>query len=226
MAGLKGRTLPAAFFEKAKYDHLRSPARSNICEVLSNTSSVSSASWNVCVFLDLRTSSENDVPLVLLPIPEEECLFMHYYNHFQACKRIFALIQPQHFNLFTKWLPPTNMTLVSTDIGIPYAISVKSIRDAYNSHFDSETITLCWNSCAVIEHQLLWKPSTDVYETVSFIGDNNTPIALAWRNSCWKDYPIATASKTLKCSQRVWNLTNEKEYLEYIFHKFGLLGWK
>ena len=230
---LKGRTLPAEFFEKARSSrlsgssrHLRSPSNVGyIGDTISNASSISNSSWNVCVFFDLRSVSDNDLPIGLLPIPEEPCIFLHYYNHMQACKRIFVFIQPQHYSLFTKWSSPTNVTLVATDGSIPFASCVKTTRDSYGSYWDAETVTLCWEQNIVLEHQLLWRPSTDAYDTVKFIGENGT-IATAWHNQNWKEYPAITISKTLKCSQKIWKVSSEREYMEYTCHKLNLLGWK
>ena len=223
MAGLKGRTLPVEFFERSKQHYLRSPQP---LDIISNASSVSIASWNVCVFVDMRASSDNDLPIALLPIPEEHCIFMHFCNQFQACKRVFVLIQPQHHTLFNRWQASSNVAFISTDVGIPYSVGIKSIRDLYSSLFDSETVTLTLESSTLTEHQMLWRPLTDAYETVRFIGEHDEVIGTAWRNPIWKDHPIKEVMKVSKCSQRVWCLSNERRYLEYVCHKFNILGWK
>lgn len=215
MAGRRG--LPSEFLSRKSSPTLSTRhLRNSTMDLLSNASSISAASWNVCSFLDLRANTDNDLPIALLPIPEDICIYMHYYNHLQPCRRIFIFIQPQHHSQFTRWAMASNVTLVSTDISISYNNACKAVRETYDIYFDPDTVTLCWEPMVLIEHQLLWRPSTDIHESVQFMGEDGALICKSGNNS---------EPHISRCSQKVWRISCEREYFLYVHHKIKLLSW-
>ena len=234
---LKGRTLPAEFFERAKRLssplHIsvpgKSPARSEMLfmspKIVSPSSSTMSMNaWNVCVFLDLRASSENDLPIALLPLPEEPCIFVLHQRHFQMCKSVFVLVQPHHYHMFTRWVAPPNITLVVADANMPVQNMIRCIRETFTKQWEVDTITLWWESAVVLEHQILWRPNVEKYETCCFVGENGIKIATAWQPTV--TFPNFPDMHSIRCSQKVWRIIGDREYMEFVHHKLALLGWE
>ena len=97
--------------------------------------------------------------------------------------------------------------------------------------WEHDTVTLWWESSVLLEHQLLWRPSTDVHALISYIGDEGKLIALAWQMSQWpairdmlKPEDCLSTARVIKSTQKVWSLRSENDYFAYVKHKLATLG--
>lgn len=222
VALLRGRTLPSALFQK--------PAARETRESTSEAGSRSGNTqnlWDVVVFLEVRDATAEGVPIALLPLPDLAANMLRLYVYqLRQCRSIVILTAPQAYAQIqhaTAGLHP-GIVLYCADMGIPAWTLAVQYQRLNPTLWEADTVTLWWHPGVVLEHQLLWRPSTDVNALVAFLGDEAKPIALAWQATMWPTVQKAARVEDMqvfatRCTQRVWHVSSEFEYFRFIAHR-------
>lgn len=229
---LRGRTLPPEFFRCSRGSADATTENDGLSvhsvaatssDALLGAASITRGYWDVVAFLDERACTQAGVPVGLLPLPSARSVFLHRVEQLQNCRTVVVVVTPDASAAFKRAAEASGhacLRVATFEADCDPWLILEYYRRQRPRTWERDTVTLWWEPNVLLEHQMLWRPATDLYPVVVYETADRRRVAIAWQGDAWKALAsIAEApagAHIVRVSQKPWDMTREADYFAYV----------
>jgi hypothetical protein len=153
----------------------------------------------------------------------------HHVEQLKRCKNIFIVVTAETYwriKHHCKHIHP-GLIYVVEHIESSQWTAVNHLHSVFSYLWNKNTVSIWWYANIMLQHEILWRPSTDMHDIVCFESVEHQNIAVAWTYSGWLQIKAHNAlpigSHVVINSQKIWTLDNQLEYFRYVVNTMNAL---